>query len=70
LTVKHPFPQYPEDKTDIVVTFLAYSNEHGRTGEEHAKLNWFPLEQQYNMPKMHPTTLELLKVAWKVVETK
>ncbi len=67
---KHPYPKYPKDKdkNDVVVTFLTRSDERGSKSKEHTKLNWFPLQQQNNLPEMHDKTKELLKLAWEKVK--
>lgn len=67
VTAKHN--GYKQDKTDIIVTFLAYSDELGKKGREHTKLNWYPLGCRHSLPKIHPTTQEQLRKAWEVVKT-
>ncbi len=65
--IAHHPDNYSEPKTDVIVTFLAYSDDRVKLGNEHTEYDWYSLCQV--LPSMHPTTRKQLERAREVVGT-
>lgn len=73
-TVTAFHPTYTQDKTDIVVTFMAFIDSKAANvvpREEHSAIMWLSLER-IDDPAIptHPTTRRQLWMAYEVVKTK
>ena len=70
VTACHPKPKYPEDKTDVIVTFMANSNGRVVLGDEgHTMFQWLSREEidKTTIP-MHPMTRIQIRMAYEKIQ--
>ena len=70
-TVTAFHPNYQQNKTDIIVTFIAFKNVKTTLSKEHSNDTWLSLERidDPSIP-MHPATRRQLWMAYEVVKAR